>query len=583
MLPQIWSIIPYSSYFCGWRRSFGSRICSLKFVEPEERNWKGIVSHILEKHLTVAQLSQVHSQIIVNGSHQDDTLVSHLVSSLIKSGNPDVASTVFQQVKHPQNYLWTCIIRGYSSCDSHLQGAIAFYAQMRNQLFLPNNFNIPFALKACAKLKCICEGEQIHADLLKVGFISDVYVQTSLLDMYVKCSQVTKAKQVFDNMFEKNVVSWTAMLAGYFNSGLLDEAADLFQEMPTKNIVTWNVMIDGLSRSGNIVEARHYFDMMPVKNVVSWTTMIGGYSRRQDVVNARLLFDQMVEKEVVAWTAMISCYVENGNPDEAIEIFREMQAAGVKADEVTMLVVISAGTATGSFDICEWIQNCVKAGCYGSKLRISNALVNMYASVGNITKALEVFYGMSKRDVVSYNSIIAACGSHGFADQALSLFSMMLNAGVRPNSITFTGVLTACAHSGLVQEGRQNFALMHELGFIELKMKHYSCMVDLLGRAGFIDEAYMLVASMPIEPETTIWGALLGACKIHGNLHVAELAANKLIEMESGNPGNFCVLANIYSENYMWVEASKLRGMMMHEGLYKMPGRSLVEACNLSS
>ncbi|CAM8963782.1 unnamed protein product [Rhodiola kirilowii] len=464
------------------------------------------------------------------------------------------------------------------ACNGHLQEAIALYAQMRTQLVKPNNFNIPFALKACGNLKCISEGEQIHADLLKEGFISDVYVQTSLLDMYVKCGRVAMAKQVFDRMVEKTIVSWTAMLAGYCSVGLLDQAKDLFREMPTKNVVTWNVMIDGLCRFGNIAEARRYFDMMPVKNVVSWTTMISGYSRRQDVVNARLLFDKVVEKEVIAWTAMISCYVENGDPDEAIEIFREMQAAGVKADEVTFLTVISAVTETGSSNLCEWIHNCIKATHYGSKLKINNALLNMHASVGSVNKALKVFHEMSKRDVVSYNSIITGCASHGFADQALTLFSMMLNAGIRPNGITFTAVLTACAHSGLVEEGRKNFALMRKLGFIKPKVKHYSCMVDLLGRAGLIDEAYNLITSMPLEPEASIWGALLGACKIHGNLQVAEIAANKLFEMESRNPGNFCVLANIYSENKMWIEASKLRGMMMGEGVCKMAGRSLVEA-----
>ncbi|KAL9677342.1 hypothetical protein QQ045_005571 [Rhodiola kirilowii] len=580
MFAQIWSTFLYSSsvrILRDWRRSFGTQVCTFKWVEPEERNWKPKLCSLLEQYLSAAQLRQVHSLIILNGLHQDDTLVSYLVSSLIKCGRPNVAFTVFKQVEYQQNFLWTSMIRGLA-CNGHLQEAIALYAQMRTQLVKPNNFNIPFALKACGNLKCISEGEQIHADLLKEGFISDVYVQTSLLDMYVKCGRVAMAKQVFDRMVEKTIVSWTAMLAGYCSVGLLDQAKDLFREMPTKNVVTWNVMIDGLCRFGNIAEARRYFDMMPVKNVVSWTTMISGYSRRQDVVNARLLFDEVVEKEVIAWTAMISCYVENGDPDEAIEIFREMQAAGVKADEVTFLTVISAVTETGSSNLCEWIHNCIKATHYGSKLKINNALLNMHASVGSVNKALKVFHEMSKRDVVSYNSIITGCASHGFADQALTLFSMMLNAGIRPNSITFTAVLTACAHNGLVEEGRKNFALMRKLGFIKPKVKHYSCMVDLLGRAGLIDEAYNLITSMPLEPEASIWGALLGACKIHGNLQVAEIAANKLFEMESRNPGNFCVLANIYSENKMWIEASKLRGVMMGEGVCKMAGRSLVEA-----
>ncbi|XP_057953226.1 pentatricopeptide repeat-containing protein At3g29230-like [Malania oleifera] len=531
---------------------------------------------LLKRSLHLNQLNQIHAQILVSGLHQDDHLVTKLITYTISTGNSKLASLVFRQVKCPTRLLWTSMIRGYSFNGPHGE-AVIFYSLMKGQSFLPNNYNFPFALKACGILKTLFEGQQIHSDIVKLGFLSDIFVQTALLDMYVKCSRMECAKRVFDNMAMKNVVSWTAILAGYCNNGFLEQAEGLFHDMPAKNVVSWNVMINGLARLGHLEEARQYFDRMPQKTVVSWTTMICGYSRAGDLTNARLFFDCMGQKEVVAWTAMISSYVQNGAPDEAIKLFSEMLASGVKVDEVTMLAVISAATELSSLHLCAWIENRINEGGLNADIRILNAILNMYVQCGRIDKALEIFHKMPMRDVISYNSVIMGCASHGNADSALSLFSMMIEAKVQPNSITFVGVLTACAHMGLVDEGRKYFHLMLELGFIEPKVEHYACMVDLLGRAGYIDEAYDVVVSMPIRPEASTWGALLGACRIHGRIDLAELVSKKLFEMEPDNPGNYAILANIYSEKRMWDEAGRVRKAMEDKRVLKTPGSSWAE------
>ncbi|KAF9594783.1 hypothetical protein IFM89_034766 [Coptis chinensis] len=475
------------------------------------------------------------------------------------------------------DYLVAKLIRGYT-CSGFFKEAILLYVEMRRYYYVwPNNYNLPFVLKSCGALKAFFEAEQIHSDVVKLGFGSNVYVQTALLDMYVKCSRIEIAKQIFDTMTVKSVVSWTVIVAGLCRNGLLEQAEKIFNEMPIRNVVTWNVMIDGLARYGAIETAQCYFDRMPWRNTASWTIMIGGYSKVGNVDKAGFLFDQMVEREVVAWTAMITCYVQNGKPEEAVKLFNEMVAANVKLDGVTMLALVSAVSQLGSLNLCAWIEDCIMEGGFKSHLRILNSAINMYVQCGSIGKAFEIFVKMLKKDVISYNSMLTGYATHGDAKQAFSLFSMMSQDSVVPNSVTFVGLLSACAHSGLVEEGRRYFRLMLDLGYVELKSEHYSCMVDLLGRAGHLEEAHNLILGMPIKPVASTWGALLGACRIHGNIGLAEVVAQRLFEMEPENSGNYAVLANLYADKRMWNSVTRVRRVMKEKSLFKTPGSSWVD------
>lgn len=536
------------------------------------------LSHYLEKSSGLHHLNQIHTQMLVNGFHRDNFPTTKFITNLFSTGAlPNLACVVFNQVESPNGFLWTCMIRGFSYNGS-FKDSIFFYNRMRREGFLPSNFSFPFALKSCASLQAPIEGEEIHTDVVKLGFGSDVFIQTALLDMYMKCCRIEAAEKVFDGMGERSVVSWTAVIAGYCRHGALEKARKLFEEMPAKNAVTWNAMIDGLARNGELEAARQLFDEMPLRNAVSWTAMICGYSSKGDMANARYLFDQMSEREVVAWTAMISGYAQNGGPGEAIKLFEMMLAAtDVKPDRVTMLGVISAASQLGSLHLCSWVEDCISRCGLESDVRILNAVINMYVQCGCIERAIRAFERITEKDIVSYNSMITGCATHGYTHGALSIFSQMTSANVWPNSITFNGILTACAHGGLVEEGRRYFRQMFDLGHVEITAKHYACMVDLLGRAGQLEEAYELVLSMPIKPEASTWGALLGACRVHGNLSLAEVAAEKLFEMEPENPGNYSILSNMYMERRMWDAAMGVRQLMKDNQVYKTAGTSWVE------
>ncbi|KAL5972295.1 hypothetical protein ACLOJK_041548 [Asimina triloba] len=535
--------------------------------------------HLLEGCRVFLQVNQIHAQILVNGFHRDKWLLAKLINGLMATGEQQVASAVFNQVDHPDGFLWTWMIRAYS-CYGPAREAITFYDRMRRSCVHTNNFSFPFALKSCAALGALLEGEQMHADVMKLGFLNDMFVQTALMDMYAKCSRIGLARQVFDNMKEKSVVSWTAILAGYCRHGLLEKAQKLFHEIPARNVVTWNAMIDGLTRFGDMESARCIFNQMPQRNLVSWTIMIGGYSRSGDVANARQLFDQVVNREVVTWTAMISCYAQNGEPGEAVRLFQAMLSEDMKPDEVTMLAVISAVEHSASLHLCAWIEDCIHRFGFRLDVRLMNAVMNMHVQCGCIERAFLVFEKMPERNTISYNTMITGCALHGNAKGALEMFSKMIQEEVRPNSITFVGVLTACAHGGLVDEGRRYFRMMLDLGYVEVSREHYSCMVDMLGRGGHLDEAHELVSKMAMKTEessSSTWGALLGACRIHGNLELAEVVARRLFQLEPDNPGNYAILANMYAEAKMWEAARSVRELMRHRQLRKTAGRSWVE------
>ncbi|XP_011628290.1 putative pentatricopeptide repeat-containing protein At5g37570 [Amborella trichopoda] len=525
-------------------------------------------------------LNRIHAQILTNGLHQDNFLVAMLVTKLIAVYKEDYARLVFIQVDHPNEFLWTSMIRGYSS-KGPFREATLLYKQMLHKCVSPNNFTFPFIIKSCATLHSLAEGEQAHCHIVKLGFESNIFVQTSLLNMYSKCQRVGIAQQLFDLMTEKNVVSWTTMIAAYSKQGQVLLAWKLFSEMPERNVASWNAMIDGFIRSGDVGHARQLFDRMPLKNSISWTTMINGYSKARDLISARALFDQMGEKEVIAWTTMISGYAQNGEPGEAIKLFKMMQASGVKPDEVTMLNVLSACAQSGRIELSEWIYNCAKRYGFGSSVQVLNCVIIMFSECGAIEIAYRMFRSMPHRDVVSYNSMIMGFASHGHAKFTFALLSMMVVYGVAPNSITLTGLLTACARTQLVNEGLWFFKLMllNKMGDdVNSMAEHYACMVDLLGRAGHLDEAHELIEHMGIEhKKASAWGALLGACKLQGNVGLAEVVAKQLFDLEPENPGNYALLANIYAEASMWDEATTVREMMKQRQVTKPVGSSRVE------
>lgn len=306
-------------------------------------------------------------------------------------------------------------------------------------------------------------------------------------------------------------------------------------------------MISGYVKSGNLACARELFDVMPARNVVSWTTVIGAYAQMKQ-------------------------------PVEAVEVFRRMQVEeGIEPDGVALLSVLSACGDLGAVDLGEWVHRFVVRRGLCWQIPLMNAIIDMYVKLGCVRKAVEVFEGMDQKSVVTWTTVIAGFALHGLGLEAIEMFRRMEMENVAPNDVTFLAILSACSHVGLTDLGRWYFKIMVSQYRIKQRVEHYGCMVDLLGRAGYLMEAQDLVQDMPFKANAAIWGALLAAARTHGDAELGKQALLHLIELEPHNSGNYILLSNIYAEQERWDDVSKLRKQMKDRGLRNVPGASSIE------
>ncbi|KAL0923342.1 hypothetical protein M5K25_007396 [Dendrobium thyrsiflorum] len=504
---------------------------------------------------------------------------------------------------------WTRAIR--SSADLRRYGhVLSLYAQMLRSGYHPDPFAISAALKACARVSFMVAAVAIHAQIHKLGHRTDVYTQTalvglyskldgivtaqkvfdempnrnvvswnSILSCYIRALDITDARRVFDEMPLKDVVSWNSMVSGYAKAGDMDRATELFWAMPERNPASWNVMISAYIDCGDMARARKLFDVMPQRSNISWVAMITGYSRRGDVTSSEELFKRMDRKDIFSWNAMISCYVQNGFSRDAIQLFNRMRKpdANVNPDEMTFSSVISACSQLGDLKFGIWIEDYICSLGIELDDHLRTAFIDLYSKCGGMEQAFKHYHHLRKKDLVSYSAMILGCSINGRCAEAISLFDDMVKSKIAPNSATFVGLLTAYNHAGLVNEGNRCFASMWSKYHVSPSTDHYAIMVDLLGRKGRLEEAHQLILAMPMEPHAGVWGALLLSCRLHGNVELGELAAKNCFELAPDSSGYHVILASIYAEAGEWEKAKSLRKVMVEKGLAKVPGCSWVE------
>lgn len=380
---------------------------------------------------------------------------------------------------------------------------------------------------------------------------------------------------------EANLFVCNSLVDMYFKFGRPDVARWVFDEMRVRDVVSYNTVLSGYAGCGRVSDAREVFDSMGERSVVSWSAMIAGYTKAGDVDAARELFERMTERNVVCWNAMIAGYAQNERFGEAIGVFRRMLEDGsVQPNEVTLVSVLSACANLGALDLGKWIDRYIGRKTMHLGLFLGNALSDMYAKCGCIAEASKVFDQMSERDVISWSIIVTGTAMHGQWKEAIAAFHQMLSQGVQPNDITFMGILSACTHAGLVDEGLQYFDRMSRVFAIDPKVEHYGCVVDLLSRAGRLDEAEDMISSMRVPPNAIVWGALLGGCRIYGDVDRGTRVAHKILHLDPGHSGSYVYLANVYASTGKLEEAAKYRLWMRDKGVVKTPGCSWIEVDN---
>uniref|UniRef100_A0A7N0V5P4 Pentatricopeptide repeat-containing protein n=1 Tax=Kalanchoe fedtschenkoi TaxID=63787 RepID=A0A7N0V5P4_KALFE len=479
------------------------------------------VRSLLDRCQSMFELKRIHAVLVTVGSPEYDPCASALLSfaALSENGDVDYASRVFWTISNPNIFDWNTIIRGYSKSRTPNK-SLLFYVKMLRSGVAGDYLTFPFLAKASARLMSLKHGLAVHGCVVKNGFSLDMFVQNSLIHMYCSCGDVAYARQVFDEIANRNVVSWNSMLDGYCKCKMMDLAREVFDEMPERDVVSWSSLIDG--------------------------------------------------------------YVKVGEHTEALALFSKMQLSGPKANAVTMVSVLCACAHLGKLDQGRCMHRYMNENKLPFTLVLQTSLVDMYAKCGAIEEAFDVFRGASKfgSDVLIWNAMIGGLATHGLVLESLELFTEMQAAKIKPDEITYLCLLNACAHGGLVEEAWGFYESLKEFGAAP-KCEHYACMVDVLARAGKLNEAYHFICEMPIEPTASMLGALLSGSINHGRLELAETVGKKLIELDPSNDGRYVGLSNVYSIVKRWDDAKSMRQVMERKGVKKSPGCSAVEVNNI--
>ncbi|XP_064965861.1 pentatricopeptide repeat-containing protein At3g62890-like [Musa acuminata AAA Group] len=549
-----------------------------------------------------ATLRRLSDLIALFPDHPSSPLLSRALSRLY-----------FHLAPSCTTFLYNLIIRAFSRSRRHPCESLFAFVSLLRSASPPDHFTFPSLVKAACSLRSPTGGIQIHPQVLRRGFESYVYVLNTLLSMYsafgdmvsarklfdlsselldvvswntvvdgyVKVGALEVARRLFEEMPVRNEVSWSAIINGYAGKGELDVARSLFDRMPVqRNAVTWNSMVSGFARHGLLPVARKFFDEMPMRNIVSWNSMVSGYALNGEMNAARKLFDQMPERDVVSWSCMISGYAQSNQFLAALQLFKEMQKVRmIKPNEVTMVSVLSACAHLAALEQGKWVHAYIDKNhmTLDDDQNLGAALIDMYAKCGSIDIALKLFQSLDRKNVSSWNALITGLAINGAASESLEAFEQMQKSGLKPDDITFVGVLMACVHGGLVHEGQQYFESMTKVHGIQPQMKHYGCMVDLLGRAGLLEEAEGIARSMPMKADIMVLGALLGACRIHKDVAVADRVKKDVLRLKAEQSGCHVLLSNIFAAAGRWADASEVRSSLKQTGIRKDPGSSSVE------
>ncbi|KAF8408163.1 hypothetical protein HHK36_007305 [Tetracentron sinense] len=515
----------------------------------------------------------------------DEVLETSLMDMYIKCGAVNVAASIFSTMNTRTVASWNALMAGHLQIGQPLEVLNLFFLMVQESL-TPDLITLANLLLGCADLKDLRKGKSIHGYIIRTGVHLDLVATTTLIDMYSKCNSVIQARPLFDRMERRDVISFNVIIAGYLQSGLTYEAIETFCEMIEAGIrpnpATILSFLCASADLGDIRKGRWIHGYILKQgletNIEITNQILYMYAKCGHIDIAREVFNRITNKDLVSWTSMMMGCVYHGHADEAVAVFRLMQGEKMDPDSVTLISLLQAISLVGSLNLAKEVHSHIyRFHLDRENHPIINSLVTTYAKCGRLDMAKDLSEHMIGRGLTSWNTMIAAYGMHGNCVEALKLFELMKKEKVVPDEVTFTSVLSACSHAGLVEEGRSVFSsMMTEYSMVPSR-EHYGCMVDLLSRAGQLEEAYSLVKCLPPRECTSALGALLAACRVYRNTEMGEIIGRELLDIEPENSVAYTLLSNIYSEAGKWDEVARIRAMEKERGLKRMPGYSLIE------
>lgn len=582
------TLVSYNIMISGYAHQGQTHAAYALFTEMQQQGLepdKFTYVSVLTACSNLSSGKDIHAQTIKAGLVSDVKVGNALISMYARCGSMQDARQVFDEMVYRDDVSWTALTGGYAESGDG-EKAIQIFQQMLHAGLQPSKITYMNVLIACGNLKALEQGKQVHTRIVNSGYQSELRVGTALMKMYLKCGAIGSARGVFDGLQRRDAIAWNTMIAGLVENAHWDEAHQAFSEMLQSGVLpnrtTYLSLLSSCARPGGLARGKELHAQLMKAGALSdarvENALINMYCKAGSMKDARHVFDHMLRRDVISWTTMIGGYAEGYQAVESFNMFKQMLHEGVVPNKVTYLCVLKA---CGNLVAIGWgkeIHNhIVKAGLI-SDVQVANALVNMYFKCGSIEDACQLFDNMVTRTTVSWSAMIGGFAQNGRAMDALKIFERMaIEKDVKPDAATFVSVLSACRHAGLVEEGRRQFASMcNDYGIVPTE-KHYSCLVDILGRAGRLTEAEEMISTLPLAPTASIWGALLAACRIFTNVEVAERAAEAYLKLDPQNAGVYVSLSDIYAAAGRWEDAAKVRELMKEKGLQKEPGRSAIE------
>ncbi|XP_072955912.1 pentatricopeptide repeat-containing protein At4g21300-like, partial [Typha angustifolia] len=513
----------------------------------------------------------------------DEVLQTSIVNMYARCGANDLAASMLKQTRGTVAS-WNAMIAGLVHCGQSSL-AIKYFSLMQQEVnIFPDSVTFANLLSACSDLPCAHHVASIHGYLVRRNIPLDVVLTTTLIEMYSKCNKSKRSRQLFDQLTIRDIVLYNVMISSYLQNGLADEAIKLLVKMTIIGVAPNSItLLSLLSAFANLTDIRK-------GRFVHGLVIRGGFQSNVDISNqiihmyatcgkldtARTIFNSITEKDLVSWTTMMMGCVTSGHADEALVVYQLMQQAGKRADSVTITTLLQALSQLGCLELVKEVHSYIYRTLSENDSATMNCVIMTYARCGRLDLSEVVFSSMGEKLLATWNTMIAAYGVHGCSNKVLELFKQLQKENLKPDELTFSSVLSACSHAGLVEDGLQIFHSMSSEYSIAPREEHYGCIVDLLGRAGRLEEAYNFVKCSPLNNKASALCALLAACGTHRNAELGEVVGRQLQELEPQNSGTYALASNVYAQGGKWSEAADLRIVAKQRGLRKLPGYSLV-------
>ncbi|CAE6077966.1 unnamed protein product [Arabidopsis arenosa] len=554
-------------------------------IKPNEYTL-GSVLRMCTSLVLLLRGEQIHGHTIKTGFDLDVNVVNGLLAMYAQSKRISEAEYLFDTMAGEKNNVtWTSMLTGYSQ-NGFAFKAIECFRDLRREGNQSNQYTFPSVLTACASVSACRVGVQVHGCIVKSGFKTNIYVQSALIDMYVKCRDLETARALLEGMEVDDVVSWNSMIVGCVRQGLIEEALSMFGRMHERDMkiddFTIPSILNCFASSRTEMKIASSAHCLIVKTGYATYKLVNNalvdmYAKRGIMDSALKVFEGMIEKDVISWTALVTGNTHNGSYEEALKLFCNMRVGGIYPDQIVTASVLSASAELTLLEFGQQVHgNYIKSG-FPSSLSVNNSLVTMYTKCGSLEDANVIFNSMEIRDLITWTCIIVGYAKNGKAKDSLQSYDLMIGSGITPDYITFIGLLFACSHAGLIEEAQRYFDSMRTVYGITPGPEHYACMIDLFGRSGDFVKAEELLHQMEVEPDATVWKAILAASRKHGNIENGERAAKTLMKLEPNNAVPYVLLSNMYSAAGRQDEAANVRRLMKSRNISKEPGCSWVE------